>query len=632
MANKWLEKQTLMCGFTAIFQNKKKNNFFNNRIVKKMCEAIDHRGPDDEGYIENEIGYLGHKRLKIVDLKNGKQPMETTDGRYNLIYNGEIYNYLNLKKKYLSKFKIKFRSRSDTEVLLYLLANYGTDILNEINGIFSFIFIDNLKKKWIAARDQFGCKPLYFTKINNNEIALSSEIKALIKHPDITPTVNKNGLDQYLYFHYILGNETLFSNIYKIEPGFYYQGKGSEIIKKEKFWQIKKKKIKTNLLYTLLNKNIQEQLLGDVEIGASISGGLDSSIVATIANKKYKNLKLFTGDFNEKNFSEFKYSKHLANSLKKKLYRVIIKRNHFFKEIENIIYMLDEPVAGPSAIPQFIMNKFASKKVKILLGGQGGDELFGGYVRYFLILNDKNIRSIFNTNLDKKIAVDKIIKKYPILEKYEPLIESYFSKNEKSTIEKSYFRILDRTSKLENIFLKKNIINKKKIFLNFKRNFNQKNINDELNKILYYEFKNNLPALLHIEDRAGMSSSLESRIPLLSPEIINFLFNLNSANKINNKNTKILLKKIGKKILPKMIYGRKDKMGYPVPIKLWMKNSNFKKKILNIIFYNKNILKKYYNFKKLKICLEEGDYSDRDIWGIVCLSLWYRKFFLNFKY
>lgn len=620
-----------MCGFTAIFQNKKKNISENHEIIKQMCETINHRGPDDEGYLDNKIGYLGHKRLKIIDLARGKQPMQTSCGRYNLIFNGEIYNYLELKKKYLNKFKINFYSKSDTEVLMYLLSNYGEKIIKKINGIFSFVFIDNYKKIWIAARDQFGCKPLYFTKINSNEIALSSEIKSLLKHPKIKAKVNKDALNQYLYFHYIFGEETLFSNIFKIEPGFYYKGKNSKIIEKKKFWKIRKEKSKSNLLYPLLKKNIKEQLLGDVKIGASISGGLDSSIVASIANKNYKNLELFTGDFSEKNFSEFKYSKYLAYNLKKKLNRVKIKKNDFLREIENIIYMLDEPVAGPSAIPQFIMNKSASKKVKVLLGGQGGDELYGGYVRYFLIINDKILRSIYKSNSNKKIVINQIVKKYPILENYQPLIDSYFSKNKKSEIEENYFNILSRISNFENIFLKKNLSFKKKLFLIFKKNFNQNNFKNKLNKILFYELRNNLPALLHIEDRAGMSSSLESRIPLVSPNIINFLFNLNGALKINKNNTKVLLKKIGKKELPKIIYKRKDKMGYPVPLKLWMNDKNFKKKVFNIIFYNKNILKKYFNFKKLRLILENRNYSDRDIWGIICLSLWYKKFILGFK-
>ena len=243
-----------MCGFAAIFQSKKKNRNKNQNIIKKMCDSINHRGPDDEGYLENKIGYLGHKRLKIVDLKRGQQPIQTTDGRYNLIFNGEIYNYLDLKKKYLNKLKINFYSKSDTEVLLHLLSNYGTSILEKINGIFSFIFIDNYEKKWIAARDQFGCKPLYFTEINNNEIALSSEIKSLLHHPEIKTKVNKNALDQYLYFHYILGTETLFSNIFKIEPGFYYEGKNSKIINKKKFWKINKRTLNSNLLYPVLKK------------------------------------------------------------------------------------------------------------------------------------------------------------------------------------------------------------------------------------------------------------------------------------------------------------------------------------------------------------------------------------------
>ena len=215
----------------------------------------------------------------------------------------------------------------------------------------------------------------------------------------------------------------------------------------------------------------------------------------------------------------------------------------------------------------------------MLLGGQGGDELYGGYVRYFLIINDKILRSIYKSNSNKKIVINQIVKKYPILENYQPLIDSYFSKNKKSEIEENYFNILSRISNFENIFLKKNLSFKKKLFLIFKKNFNQNNFKNKLNKILFYELRNNLPALLHIEDRAGMSSSLESRIPLVSPNIINFLFNLNGALKINKNNTKVLLKKIGKKELPKIIYKRKDKMGYPVPLKLWMNDKNFKKSV-----------------------------------------------------
>jgi asparagine synthase (glutamine-hydrolysing) len=626
-----------MCGIAGII------NFtetaVDEALLRSMCESIAYRGPDDEGFLlDHNIG-LGHKRLSIIDLASGHQPLCNEDESIWIVYNGEVYNYPELRMALIQKGHI-FRTHSDTEVILHSYEEFGEDCVNKFNGMFAFVIYDSKKKKIFGARDRFGIKPLYYF-IDNDKFLFGSEIKAILKHPEIRAEVNPDGIGDYLAFQFCLGNKTLFDNIFKILPGYSFSLslKKPKSFKVKQYWDLKypidtyhTEDYFIDTLMRLIEDSVRIRLRSDVEIGAHLSGGLDSSTVVSVASTllgEETRLKTFTGGFRDYDgYDESGFATLVSKHNGTKHYEIFPTATDFVETLPKLIYYMDEPSAGPGLFPQYFVSKLASQKVKVVLGGQGGDEIFGGYARYLVAYLEQCIKgAIFETQEEGKhvVTLDSIVPNLSILQQYTPMLQDFWNTGLFDSMEKRYFRLIYRGSGYKDLICDQYAINESRAFGEFQACFSHADTSSYFNKMGYFDMKASLPALLQVEDRTSMACSLESRLPLLDYRIVELMASVPPTIKYKGGMTKYLIKKAVRNVLPSEVLERKDKMGFPVPLSEW-----YQDKIHG--FVHDTLLsdhardRKMYNMKKLEDTLFTEKKFGRGVWGMLCLELWYQQF------
>ncbi|MGC1392161.1 MAG: asparagine synthase (glutamine-hydrolyzing) [Bacteroidales bacterium] len=623
-----------MCGFVGIVN--RNGTMADSRLLKKMASVIHHRGPDGEGiFIDNSVGFY-HKRLSIIDLSTGIQPMSYKN--CTIVYNGEIYNYIELKEELRMKGH-QFMTTSDTEVILHMYDEYGDDFINNLNGMFAFIIFDKPKNRFLIAKDHFGIKPLYWYQ-DNQKTVFASEIKSLLQHPDIVSKPDWESLNEYMTFQFILGEKTMFKNIFKLLPGHYMildniTGK----IDKVRYWEpnfsIDRYHTEEYFIVKLrdiLDQTISQQLRSDVPLGSYLSGGLDSSFVTILSACKYgRQFKSFTGSFLEgPEFNEIEFAKEAAKVAGSELYNVIPTEQEFIDLLPKLIYHLDEPVAGPGLFPQYIVSKLASEHVKVVLGGQGGDEIFGGYARYLVAYLEQAIKgSIYQNNEEGEhiVSLQSILPNLPYLRAYTPMLKDLWEKELFESMDRRYFRLINRMGSTE-IFLKEEFLanyNKDDIFESFSSVFNHSDTKSYFNKMTHFDMVASLPGLLQVEDRVSMAVSIESRVPLLDRRIVDLISRMPAGMKFKGGEMKYLLKRTIKDIMPRKILDRKDKMGFPVPLHIWSKNKA-KGFILDTLLSKKAKERNIINSKYVEdLILSERPFG-RGLWGILSLELWFNQF------
>jgi len=621
-----------MCGISGIYilNNLKYPNISKNLEV--MNKLLEHRGPDDEGWWvhKKEMLGFGHKRLSIIDLISGKQPMTDDSGNW-ITYNGEIYNYIELRKTLRYE---NFTTQSDTEVILKAYSKWGEDCLDHLRGMFAFAIWDEKKNKLFCARDRFGIKPFYFTQVDNT-FYFASEVKALLPFQKEIRESDE-ALKEYLNFQIYLQGKTLFKNIEELLPGHKLIIKNNYIILK-RYWEVYYNIDWDNTdlyfqktLKQLLFDSVNLHLRSDVEVGSYLSGGLDSGVISTIASKKLSNLKVFNGKFSEdRKFDESEYAKIIASQNNMELEEINITSTDFIENIRKIIYYLDYPVAGPGSFPQFMVSKKASEKVKVILGGQGGDEIFGGYVRYLIAYFEQCIKGAIDNTLNNGnfvVTYESIIPNLTALQGYEGLLKEFLSKGLFEDLDRRYYRLIDRSKYL------KSEINWKEFssydpFNSFQEVFNGGNVGKQsyFDKMTHFDFKTLLPSLLHVEDRVSMAFGLESRVPLLDSEVVEFSATMPADVKFKNGTLKKVLVNSMKDSLPSEIINRKDKMGFPVPLNKWI-NNELKDFIFDIFNQKKSMSRQFFNNSEIKDNLKAKTKFSRKIWGLLSLELWYQEF------
>ena len=623
-----------MCGLVAVIN--KTHQEANSFLLSKMASTIHHRGPDEDGiFIDKNIGFF-HKRLSIIDLSTGQQPMTFND--CTIVFNGEIYNYIELREELIAK-NHTFKTTSDTEVLLHLYKEYGNDFVNMLNGMFAFIIFDKPKNKLLVARDHFGIKPLYWYQ-DNNKIVFGSEIKALLAHPEIVAAPDDENLCEYLTFQFILGTGTMFKNISKIQPGHYLSiDLGNWKINETKYWipnfnidHFHTEEYFIAELQKILEETISQQLRSDVPVGTYLSGGIDSSLVTIMASKFLnKPFKSFSGAFNEgPEFNELEYARIAAKAANAELFEVFPTEQEFIDLLPKLIYHLDEPVAGPGLFPQYIVSRLAAKHVKVILGGQGGDEIFGGYARYMIAYLEQAIKGAINqTNEEDEhiVSLASILPNLPSLKQYIPMMKGFWKADAFEPMDRRYYNLLNRMGTTSN-FLHPDIkarCQDEVIIKKFSGYFNDPDTTSYFNKMTHFDMQGSLPGLLQVEDRVSMSVSIESRVPLLDRRIVDLISRMPAGMKFKGGEMKYLLKKTVKNIMPDKIMKRKDKMGFPVPLHLWSKNKG-KDFMMDVLLSKKAKERNIINTQHIeKIITEEQPFS-RGLWGILSLELWYNQF------
>ena len=611
-----------MCGFTGFIDSTKKKE--KKEIIKKMSDLIIHRGPDGEGFYTDDIIALGHRRLSIVDLSNGFQPMYNEDKSIVIVFNGEIYNFLKLKKE-LEKSNHQFQSNCDTEVLIHGYEEWGIErLLNKLVGMFSFVIYDKNKKKLVGARDHFGIKPFYYYK-KNEEFYFGSEIKSFLGHPNFKKELNDAALKMFLIFQYSVHEETFFKNVYKLKPGhfFIYQNEDLQI---KKYFDINYEKTKRNPdeikkeLKKILEESIKyHQLTSDVEVGSYLSGGVDSSYVVSVAKPD----KTFSVGFNQQGFDESMYAKELSEILKINNYRKQITADEFFEALPKVEYYTDEPEANLSAVPLYYLSKLASSHVKVVLSGEGSDEMFGGYNEY----RDPILLQIYEKiPLVIRKGIRNIVKPFPHFPGQNTLIKYGLPFDE---------RYIGHGTLMEeweaNEILSERLKNNEKISEVLKPIYQKVKKENTLTKKMYIDMHFWLPQdILLKADKMTMANSLELRVPLLDINVFNYARKIHPKLLVHNKETKHIFRKIANEKIPSE-WANRRKLGFPVPFSKWIREEKYYKKVKET--FNKEFVSKFFDKEVINKLLDNHftnkKNNGRKIYNIYTFLIWYQVYFIN---
>jgi asparagine synthase (glutamine-hydrolysing) len=601
-----------------------------------MDKLIVHRGPDDNDIWVNENSSFGlvHRRLSIIDLSNhAKQPMHGDNGTV-IAFNGEIYNYKDIKTNL--NFKWNFKSNSDTECILAAYEAYGEDFLSHLRGMFAFALWDKKQNSLFCARDRFGIKPFYYAVVNNSFI-FASEAKALLPFLPSVET-EKNAFSEYIVFNNTIGEQTLFKGIKQLLPGHAITVANGKV-NVFRYWDINfdidfehSEIYFENKLKELLAESLDLHLVSDVPVGSYLSGGVDSSLITMLTAKhRGEGIDSFHGKFTEyPGYDESSYAREAANKSNGRLHEIEITSEDFKNNIQKVIYHLDFPVAGPGSFPQYMTSKLASEHVKVVLGGQGGDEIFGGYTRYLLAYFEQCIKAAVEGNYrngNYVVTIESIIPNLGVFREYKPMIKEFWKEGLFEDLDDRYFRLIDRSGDMKDE-VNFEEFNKNEIVKRFKEIFNNKNNVKKsayFDKMTHFDFKCLLPGLLHVEDRMSMAHGLESRVPFLDHPLAEFLATIPADVKFKNGRLKHMLLNTYKNVLPSKIYERRDKMGFPVPLKEWFKTDL--KDFVHDVFRNQNTLSRdLVNIKPFLDNFEKTGQFSRKFWVMFSLELWHQTF------
>lgn len=601
-----------MCGIVGYT-----NSITNNQdVIENMLKKITHRGPDDQGYYQDSCISLGMQRLSIIDLNSGKQPLFNEDKSLILIFNGEIYNYQNLRDKLISLGHI-FNTNSDSEVIIHGYEEYGNDVVNHLIGMFAFAIYNLHTNKLFLARDIFGIKPLFYTIINN-QLVFASEIKALFEYPGVKKIFNEDCLASYLAFQYNPLTETFYKGIYQLLPSHYLEF--NDAIKLTHYFKFKyninshlNENEAIKIIETTMKDSITQHQLADVEMGSFLSGGIDSSYL--VANSQVK--KTFSVGFEDPQCNELPLAKELCKQLEIENYQKTITKEEFWQSVPTILKILDEPVADPSIIPLYHVSKLASQHVKVVLSGEGADELFGGYniyqtpltlaptkiIPYSIRKKIKNILLNSNCNfkgkqyliragqtIEERFIGNAFIFQYDELKK---LIKPQWHIYQPQTLTNPYYREVTKY--------------------------------DDITKMQYIDLNFWLRGdILRKADHISMANSLEVRVPYLDKEVWLTSSILPTQFRVNKKATKYIFRKTAEKSLP-LKNSQRKKLGFPVPINEWLKEETYYKQIKDM--FNSSIAQKYFNCNYLNNLLDnhfKGIHNNaRKIWTVYIFLTWY---------
>lgn len=602
-----------MCGFVG-FVDRSKNK---KKIVKDMADKIIHRGPDSDGYYVDEDVALGFRRLSIIDLEGGTQPIYNEDNSRVIVFNGEIYNYKEIKEELLKKGH-KFKTESDTEVILHGYEEYKEKILDMLRGMFAFVIYDKEKKTLFGARDFYGIKPLYYYK-NDKEFMFGSEIKSFLGHPNFKKELNRDMLKQYLTFQYSVSEDTFFKNVYKLRPGHYFKYHDGEL-EIVKYYEIKIESDDSksldewkDIIRNNLNESIKYHKVSDVEVGSFLSSGVDSSIVATLSDVD----KTFTVGYDNKKYSEIDYAKELSEKIGVKNISKKISKEEYFDKFPMIQYYMDEPLADPSAVALYFVANTASKHVKVSLSGEGADEIFGGYNIY---------HEPYSVSWYNKIP-------YPI-RRFIGILAYPFRNHT------GFNFLVRRSKKLEDRYVGNAFIfdpreadkiisyEDKRTFKELTKPYYDKAKSyDDVAKMQYIDFNFWLIGdILLKADKMSMANSLEVRVPFLDKNLISSVIGIPSKYKIVGNETKYAFREVCKESLDDK-WASKKKLGFPVPIREWIKDEDVYKKIYDM-FSNSS---EFFKTDKIIKLLDEHKNGKRDnsrkIWTIYSFLVWYQEYF-----
>ena len=606
-------------------------------LIGAMLQAIRHRGPDDEGvYLEGQAG-LGHRRLSIIDLTSGHQPLSNENGTIWIVFNGEIYNYRELRSFLVGKGHV-FKTQTDTEVIIHLYEEFGPECLAKLRGMFAFAIWNERDKTLFLARDRIGIKPLYYC-LTNDSLVFASEIKAILADTTVDRGVAPGIVDRFLTFLYLPGEETLLKGICKLAPGHYLLCKDGRLEIRQ-YWDLHFSESGRSLsfeqakhqLLSLLTEAIEQHMIADVPIGVLLSGGVDSTAVLSLAAERTtKRISTYTVGFSDATVADERpYAQLAADTFGSRHHEMTITAKDFVDFLPRYVWHMEEPVCEPPAIAMYYVSNLASGHVKVLLSGEGGDEAFGGYSNYRNIIWLERLKSIFppiNSATAWGLSVANSYLRSPRISKYAPLMnvqfpDYYYSRtsdpfqysgNGLGALYTTDFACsVDREGSIEPV---------RKLLSNVKHL-------GVLDQMLYIDTKTWLPDDLLIKaDKMTMASSVELRVPLLDHKVLEFAASLPSHYKVQGLTTKRILKQAVSERVPRRILERK-KVGFPVPYGSWIRNE-FKDFMRAVLTDRRTIERGYFKKSAIEKLVDgkcdDGTYA-KEVFSLMTLELWHRTF------
>ncbi|HLZ39507.1 MAG TPA: asparagine synthase (glutamine-hydrolyzing) [Candidatus Sulfotelmatobacter sp.] len=625
-----------MCGICGVF--------FQNRdwrvpgdVLARMNRQIVHRGPDDEGFfIEENVG-LAMRRLSIIDVKSGHQPLANENRDIWIVYNGEIYNHAELRTDLEAKGH-QYRSRSDTETIVHLYEEYGRDCVKHLRGMFAFVIWDRRKRVLFAARDRLGIKPFYY-RWDGKAFLFGSEIKTIFAYPGITPEFNRHTLAEYLAFGYITGPETMFAGIRKLMPGHTLELSEQGEPKIECYWDltVEEDEIPRGRDYyvqhyrQLLEGAVGSHLMSDVPLGMFLSGGLDSSAVAALATKiRGDRIKTFAVGYGEEAFSELRYAREVAEHIRSDHHEVRLTREEFFENLPRLIWHEDEPIVWPSSVSLYFVARLARQHVTVVLTGEGSDETLAGYTRYaWTLLNSRmdNAYRAVTTNGIRGL-VRKAIHASPLSAALHRKLDHTFLLRDGNSWPSFYYdNFYSAISAAEQaeLLTENALADSGDAYAGSMHAF-ERSHGDLLHRLLYADINSYLIELLMKQDQMSMAASVESRVPFLDHVLVEFTARIPAQFSISGMAGKFVLKQAVEDLLPKSIIYR-QKMGFPTPWEYWLAGPQLDD-LERMLLEPRSLERGFFRAEPLKRIFAEHRSKFRDhgnrIWRLINLEVWQR--------
>ena len=622
-----------MCGINGIAFSTRSNRLIDENMLRKMRDVQHHRGPDDAGeFFDGQIG-LGHRRLSIVDVSHGGQPMFNEDKNLVIVYNGEVYNHADYREELVAKGHI-YETHCDTETILHLFEEYGERCVEKLRGMFAFAIWNRTKKELFIARDRLGVKPLYYVHDDKGSLFFGSEIKTILEAAAVKPELNYNALPDQFANHGTSKDETLFVGVKRLLPGhtmFWADGK----LTIKKYWDISfepKDDSRSDSEYIeewrdLFTESVKLRLMADVPLGMFLSGGIDSSAIAAVMSTMVDEpIKTFSVGFAEREANEFEFARIVANKYKTEHHEITITPEQFFVELPKLVWHEDEPIGFIASVPLYFVSKLAQQHVKVVLTGEGSDEIMAGYGRYAKTLQLLNYGEKYESATPKFL---RSIIKSGASAVGGKLTRTFLTRN--NDIENLFldnFAIFGKTmqTKLFSAETKSRIAEQNPYFYQ-NQWLEETDATEILDKLLYVDSKTYLHELLMKQDQMSMAASIESRVPFLDHKLVELTAKMPTNMKLRGTTTKFLLKEAMKGILPEEILYR-PKMGFPVPVGNWFRGQF--KHIVDVYVLSERALNRgIFNpdfVREIVAKHNAGENHDERIWSLVNFEIWYQQF------
>ncbi len=628
-----------MCGIAGILELRRETRV-NPGELRRMCDVMSHRGPDDEGiYTDGGIG-IGMRRLSIVDLSTGHQPLSNEDGSVWIVFNGEIYNHLALREQLITRGHC-YRTHSDTETIVHLYEEYGNDCVQHLRGMFAFAIWDAKRKRLFIARDRLGIKPSYY-RVASDRFVFGSEIKVLLASEGVRPEFNRSALQEYLAFGYLSGEETFYAGIRKLMPGHWLELNAEGALRIEQYWGLaaaaddpaQPEDYYVNSYRELLEGAVNTHLMSDVPLGVFLSGGIDSSAVAALVTKiRREPIETFSVGYPEHQYSELPYARTVAQHINSIHHEVSVSRRDFFDALPKLIWHEDEPITWPSSVALFFVAQLARERVKVVLTGEGSDETLAGYSRYAFTLKNAALDRIYgaavpgfirrglrqfiaNSALVGATARRKLSHTFLGLDG-ESWVSLYFDNFFSAFSEQDQSGLFtdDVAGEFETGAAYRNVLG-----------YWEQSKGDLLQRLLYTDIKTYLVELLMKQDNMSMAASIESRVPFLDHVLVEWAMRVPASVQIHGTTGKRILKKAMEGLLPDSILYR-PKLGFPTPWSGWLAGPQLDE-IERMLLGPRSLERGLFNRSAIEKLLREHrakyrDHYDR-IWRLLNLELWHR--------